>query len=151
MDFTIYEQAYEFIKKTQEALPEGHRDKEYFEKFLENMPKAKELADNQEKAMLLTDTAVKVANQLSFILFRENKLTEAAEREYRELPDTVYVQSLLEKVTKERVDAAEAVRAQMTEAQNAQKSIDIFTQVMAGLSPEEAEQRYNEYVKAGGR
>lgn len=151
MKSTLFNKAYAYVEKASALLPEGHRDAEYFIKFLENMPKAAELADIDEKRLLMEDTAVKVANQISFILFREKLLTAELENEYRELPGPEKTTANLEAVTKKRTDAAENVAKAVQGHQNAQKDIDIFVQVMGGLSKEEAEKRYEDYVKAGGR
>lgn len=151
MKSQLFDKAYAYIQKAAPALPEGHRDAEYFAKFLENMPKAAEVANTDEKKLLMEDTAVKVANQISFILFREKLLTPELENEYRELPSPEKTTENLEAETKKRTDAAEAASKKIQEHQNAQKDVDIFIQVMGGKSVEEAEEAYNRYVEAGGR
>lgn len=151
MKSQLYDKAYAYVQKALPSLPKDHRDAEYFAKFLENMPKAAEIADTDEKKFLMEDTAVKVANQISFILFREKLLTPELENEYRELPAPEKTQANLEAETKKRTNLAEAAGKKLQEHQNAQKSVDIFMQVMGGKSVEEAEEAYKKYVEAGGR
>ena len=148
---TIVKNAKEYISKALGALPEGHRDREYFERFLNSVDTAAELADTKEKELMLKDTSVKVANQLSFILFREKLLTDELEAEYRKLPSPETTETELKEENAKRKEAQEELQKQITEAQNAQKEVDVFMQVMGGLSKEEAEKRYEEYRQAGGR
>lgn len=151
MKSLLFNQAYDYVKKATPSLPKDHRDAEYFAKFLENMPKAASIADTDEKRLLMEDIAVKVANQISFILFREKLLTPELESEYRELPSPEKTQANLEAETKKRTSLAEAAAKKIQEHQNAQKSVDIFMQIMGGKSVEEAEEAYKKYVEAGGR
>lgn len=148
---SVTEQAISYIEKAKQKLPEGHRDHEYFSRFLGSVDNAKELADTEEKKLMLKDTAVKVANQLSFILFRENLLSEELEKEYRELPSPEATEAELKQENEIRKQSYEELQKQLNEAQNKQKAVDIFMQVMGGLSKEEAEEKYEQYQQAGGR
>lgn len=151
MDFSTYHQAILYIKNASKALPKDHRDAEYFKKALKNLPVAHQMATDDEKRLMLIDTAVKVANQLSFILFREHRLTPELEKEYRELPSPEITSAEAETANKKRVAASEELSKQIAVEQNKQKDVDIFIQVMGGLSKEEAEKKYNDYIAAGGR
>lgn len=148
---SVTKQAISYIEKAIKILPGGHRDHDYFVRFLSGSSNAQDLADTKEKELMLKDTAVKVANQLSFILFRENLLTDELETEYRELPSPEATEAELKTENTIRKQSQEELQKQITEAQNQQKSIDIFMQVMGGLSKEEAEEKYEQYQQAGGR
>ena len=148
---SVTEKAISYIGKAKQKLSKGHRDYEYFSRFLGSVDNAKELADTEEKKLMLKDTAVKVANQLSFILFRENLLSEELEKEYRELPSPEATEAELKQENEIRKQSYEELQSQITEAQNKQKEVDVFMQVMGGLSKEEAEAKYEEYRQAGGR
>lgn len=148
---SVTEKAISYIDKAVKVLPEDHRDRDYFARFLNSVSAAKELADTEEKKLMLKDTAVKVANQLSFILFRENLLSEELEKEYRELPSPEATEAELKEENEVRRKSYEELQKQLTEAQNKQKAVDVFMQVMGGLSKEEAEEKYEQYQQAGGR
>ena len=151
MDFTTYHDALLYIKEASKVLPKDHRDAEYFKKAIKNLPVAQTMATTDEKRLMLIDTAVKVANQLSFILFRERLLTPDLEKAYRELPSPETTEAEAKTAADARVSASEELSKKIGEEQNKQKDVDIFIQVMGGLSKEEAEKKYEDYVKAGGR
>jgi len=147
----IAEQAKTYLEKLVKALPEDHHSHEYFTTFLNSYATAKEMVgDNAEKQALLTDAIVKVSNQLTFILFRDGLLSEELEKEYRTLPKPEDTTAELEKVNKVRKDKYDELAKMNAEAQNEQKDIDIFQQVLGGLSKEEAEKKFEDYKQAGG-
>lgn len=147
----IAEQAKTYLEKLVKVLPEDHHSHEYFATFLSSYDTAKEMVgDNAEKQALLTDAIVKVCNQLTFILFRDELLSEELEKEYRTLPKPEETTAELEKVNKIRKDKYDELAKMNTEAQNEQKDIDIFQQVLGGLSKEEAEKKFEDYKQAGG-
>lgn len=148
---SVTKQAISYIEKAIKVLPEGHRDHDYFVRFVSSTGNAQELADTEEKKLMLKDTAVKVANQLSFILFRESLLSEELEKEYRELPSPEVTEAELKQENEIRKQSYKELQKQITEAQNKQKAVDVFMQVMGGLSKEEAEEKYEQYQQAGGR
>lgn len=146
----IAEQAKTYLEKLVKLLPEDNKGHEYFAKFLNSYETAKEMADTDEKKAILVDATVKVANQLTFIEFRDELLTDELEKEFRTLPKPEATQEALEEVNKVRKDKYEELRKMNTEAENEQKDIDIFQQVLGGLSKEEAEKRYEDYKNAAG-
>lgn len=148
---SLLKQATEFIAKIVPILPDNHKDnRDYFEKFLNNFETAKGMADDTEKMLQLKDAAVKIANQAAFIAFREGILTDELEKEYRGLPSAEYTTSMYKAELDKRKSEDEELMNKVREAQNRQKSMDIFTQVLGGLSKEEAEERYAKYQQAGG-
>lgn len=141
-----------YVEKQVKSLPgELGNDKEYFDKFLKGFDTAKEMADNEEKTAILEDTAVKVANQLSFILFRHSALSAEAEKEYRALPTAEATTEAVRTAKKSRDDENNELMEKNKAAQNKQKEIDVFMQVISGLSKEEAEKKIEDYIAAGGR
>ena len=146
----IAEQAKTYLEKLVKILPEDDKNYEYFAKFLNSYDTAKELADNDEKKAIATDAVVKTANQLTFMMFRDGTLTEELEKEYRALPKPEETTKAVEEVNKVRKDSYEELAKKNKEAEEQQKDIDIFIQVLGGLSKEEAEQKLEDYKKAGG-
>lgn len=145
------EQAKQYIEKASKVLPEDDHNHEPIAKFLNSYKTAAEMADNDEKKAILSDVANKLAHQLTFILFDQELLTEELEAEYRKLPKTSESAKAVEEANATRKEGYEKLAKLNTEAQNAQKEIDIFQQVIGGLSKEEAEKRYAEYEAAAGQ
>lgn len=145
------EKARTYLEKAVKVLPEDNKNHEYFAKFLTNFGNAKKLADNEEKEALITDAIVKVSNQLTFIMFREQLLTAELEAEYRELPKVDETEAALEKANKVRKDHYEELVKMNKEAEDEQAEIDVVTQVLGGRSVEEAKQKLEDYKAAGGR
>ena len=144
-------EAKEYLEKIVKILPEDHQSHEYFSKFLTSYDAANDLADNDEKKALLKDATVKVANQLTFILFRDGLLTDELEKEYRTLPKPEETTEELNAANKVRKDRYEELAKKNKEAEDEQAEIDVFQQVLGGRSVEEAKQRIEDYKTAGGR
>lgn len=147
----VAEQAKAYIEKAIKVLPEDNHNHEYFAKFLTSFDNAKELVDNDEKKAIITDASVKVANQLTFIMFREGLLSEELEKEYRGLPKPEETTEKLEEVNKVRKDKYEELAKANKAAEDEQADIDMFQQVLGGRSVEEAKQKLEDYKNAGGR
>lgn len=145
------EQAKSYLEKLIKLLPEDHHSYEHFTKFLNSYDNAKSIADNKEKEALLADATVKVVNQLTFIMYRDELLTDELEKEYRKLPKPETTTEELEKVNKVRKDRYEELAKMNQEAQEEQTDIDVFQQVLGGRSVEEAKQKLEDYKAAGGR
>lgn len=145
------DKAKSYLEKAVKVLPEDNHNHDYFAKFLTSFENAKKIADSDEKKAYLADATVKVANQLSFILFRENLLTEDLEKEYRALPSAEETTKTLEEVNKARKDKYEELAKMNKEAEDEQADIDVFQQVLGGRSIEEAKQKLEDYKAAGGR
>lgn len=145
------DKAKSYLEKAIKVLPEDNHNHDYFAKFLTSFENAKKIADNDEKKAYLADATVKVANQLSFILFRENLLTEDLEKEYRALPSAEETTKALEEANKVRKDKYEELAKMNKEAEDEQMDMDVFQQVLGGRSVEEAKQKLEDYKNAGGR
>ena len=145
------DKAKSYLEKAIKVLPEDNHNHDYFAKFLTSFENAKKIADSDEKKAYLADATVKVANQLSFILFRENLLTEELEKEYRALPSAEETTKALEEANKVRKDKYEELAKMNKEAEDEQMDMDVFQQVLGGRSVEEAKQKLEDYKNAGGR
>lgn len=145
---TITEQAEDFLKKIIAILPEKDEFKEGYEKMLSGIQNAKPMADNEEKQKRLECDAINAANHAAFAAFRKNLLTNELEVEYRSLPTSDYVAGVYTRVLKERQEKDKELQQKVVEAQNAEKEMEVFAQVIGGRSREEAEQAYDNYVKA---
>lgn len=145
------DKAKSYLEKAVKVLPEDNHNHDYFAKFLTSFENAKKIADSDEKKAYLADATVKVANQLSFILFREDLLTEDLEKEYRALPSAEETTKALEEANKVRKDKYEELAKMNKEAEDEQMDIDVFQQVLGGRSVEEAKQKLEDYKAAGGR
>lgn len=139
-----------YLEKLVAILPEDHHSHEYFTKFVNSYDAAKDMADSDEKIALLADATIKVANQLTFIMFRDELLNKDLEKEYRSLPKPEETTAELEKINQVRKDHYEELRKANQAAQDEQKDMDIFQQVLGGLSKEEAEKKLEDYKQAGG-
>lgn len=72
----IYQEALEVIEKATPSLVD-EKQKEYFTKIAESIRVASGMINgNEEKLVRLCDAAVKYANQVMFILYRSDKLTD---------------------------------------------------------------------------
>lgn len=145
------DKAKSYLEKAVKVLPEDNHNHDYFAKFLTSFENAKKIADSDEKKAYLADATVKVANQLSFILFRESLLTESLEKEYRALPSAEETTKALEEANKVRKDKYEELAKMNKEAEEEQMDMDVFQQVLGGRSVEEAKQKLEDYKNAGGR
>lgn len=147
----IADKAVKYLNKAIKQLPEDDENHETLARFLNGVENAKSIADNDEKKAIINDATVKLANQLSFILFKKDLLTDELAKEYRALPATEETAKALEEANAARKAEYEELAERNKEAQNKQKEIDILQQVLGGLSKEEAEKRYEDYVAAGGQ
>lgn len=145
------EKAKSYIEEAVKILPEDNRNHEYFAKFLTSFDNAKELADNDEKKAIITDASVKVANQLTFIMFREGLLSDELEKAYRELPKIDETEKALEEAHAPRKERQEKALETNKALEDEQADIDVFQQVLGGRSVEEAKQKLEDYKSAGGR
>lgn len=145
------DKAIKYLNEAIKMLPEDDENHATLAKFLNGVENAKGMADNDEKKAIVNDATVKLANQLSFILFKKDLLSDELAKEFKALPTAEDTTKALEEANAARKAEYEELAKRNEEAQNKQKEIDIFNQVLGGLSKEEAEKRYEEYVKAGGR
>lgn len=140
----VSQKALEVIEKATPSLTD-EKQKEYFAKTAESVRAAAEIANTDEKKTRLRDAVVKYANQVMFILYRSDNLTDELTAAFRELPSA--------EMTGEEVRGYESARQERINNINnmhqtiidEQKDLDIFTAVIAGMSKEDAEAKMAEY------
>lgn len=144
--------AVELIKKAVELL-EDENQKTYFTKVTKSVENASSLVDgDEEKAARLEDAAVKFANQIMFILYRADKLTDELTAEFRALPSAEFTGDQVKLHESERQARIDEINEAHQEIIDEQKELDIFTAVIGGMSKEEAEKKMAEYeAQVNGR
>lgn len=144
--------AVELIKKAVELL-EDEDQKTYFTKVTKSVENASSLVDgDEEKAARLEDAAVKFANQIMFILYRADKLTDELTAEFRALPSAEFTGDQVKIHEAARQDRIDEINEAHQEIIDEQKELDIFTAVIGGMSKEEAEKKMAEYeAQVNGR
>ena len=141
----IIKQALDILEKGYVLLGKDDQ-KNYFEKTIASIKNASELVgDNKEKEVYLVDASVKYANQLCFILFRDNTLPDSLAEEYRKLPTPEETSENVKEFTDARDARFEELKKQHQVATEEQKDLDIFLGVIAGMSPEEAARKMAEH------
>lgn len=141
----IYQEALKVIEKATPSLVE-EKQKEYFTKIAESIRVASGLVNNDDEKMArLTDAAVKYANQVMFILYRADKLTDELTAAFRALPSAEETGDAVRKIDEERQKRIDEINNMHQQIVDEQKDLDIFTAVIAGMSKEEAEAKMAEY------
>lgn len=147
----------EVIAKAMELINQGtpllkdETQKEYFVKTLQSLKDVQELVDNAEKEARMKDAAVKFANQICFILFREGTITAELTDTLRCLPTPEMTSAEVQVFTDERDARIKALNEAHSVIVDEQKNLDIFLSVIAGYSKEEAIKKmkeHDEQVKA---
>lgn len=127
------------------ALLTDERQKEFFSGIIESLKIAKGEADNDEKVARYIDASVKYANQISFILFRQNAITDAMAAALRELPTPEETAAKVQEFNDARQKRVDEINKQHQEIFEEQKALDVFTGIIAGLSKEDAQKRMAEH------
>ena len=140
----VWEDAVAFMEPAIERLTD-EKQKDYFTKSVESLRTAAKLADTDERAVRLTDASIKYANQLAFILFRQGSLDETLTPQFRALPTPESTGDDVRKFEDVRQAKIDSINKQQQEVMDEQKSLDIFTAVIAGMTEEEAERRMKEH------
>ena len=141
----IYQEALEVIEKATPSLVD-EKQKEYFTKIAESIRTASGMInEDEEKLARLCDAAVKYANQVMFILYRSDKLTDELTAAFRALPSAEETGDSVRKIDEERQKRIDEINTMHEQIVNEQKDLDIFTAVIAGMSKEEAEAKMAEY------
>lgn len=144
-------EAIKYIEKAMTILPEGDAAIEQYEKFLKGAKNAKGMLTNKEREARLQMDAINCANHVTFTLFRKGLLSEELEKQYRALKTAEEASEEYKKLYDARNAEDEKLREAVRKAQDAQKDMDVFVQVIGGASKEEAERRIEAYRQAGGR
>lgn len=128
------------------VLLTDQNQKNFFEGIIKSLELAeKEIEGDEEKAARFTDAAIKYANQIAFILFRNNAITDSIAAELRELPtpeETAEKVRAFNEARQNRINEVNKLHQAIFEEE---KALDVFTGIIAGLSKEEAEKRMKEH------
>lgn len=145
------DEALKFVEQAQKLLPEGDKNIEGYDRFLKGAKNAKGMLTTKERELRLQMDAINAANHAAFTLFRLGLLSDELEKDYRALKGADKATEEYQAAYDERNKADEELREQVKKAQEAQKDMDIFVQVIGGASVEEAEARLDAYRQAGGK
>lgn len=127
------------------ALLKDEKQKEFFSGIVKSLEVAKAEANDDEKKARLIDASVKYANQISFILFRQNSISDEMAAELRELPTPEDTAAKVQEFNAARQARIDEVNKQHQAIFEEEKALDVFTGIIAGLSKEEAEKRMAEH------
>lgn len=141
----------EVVAKAMEIIEKGTpllKDEDqtaYFTSTLEALKNADKMVNNKEKAARMQDASVKFANQLCFILFREDTITKELTDLLRCLPTPETTTALVKEFNDERDARIKALNDAHSAIVDEQKDLDVFLGVIAGMTPEEAARRMKEH------
>lgn len=136
----------EYIKENVSLIKDDEHNTKYFNGIINSIDVATGMCGQDEEKIRRTyDAAVKWANQLTFLLWRREALTEEAEKFYRSLPTPESTSELAHELSAKRDERAKEITAEMDEVRAEQRAMDIFTAVLGGMTKEEAEKRQAEY------
>lgn len=138
------DKAIDYIKSAIKFV-ETEENKNYFQGCIDSYANAKEIADNEEKQAYLFDAATKWANQISFLLFRHNALTDNMMQTFRELETPEETSKIVGEFKDARQKRIDEIRAEQEVVMAEEKELDILKGVIAGMGVEEAKQKLAEY------
>ena len=138
------ESGIELIKSGIDLLKD-EKQKKFFEGIVKSLDVAKAEINNDEKAARFIDASVKYANQISFILFRQNTITESMTTTLRGLPTPEDTAASVQEFNDARQKRIDSVNEMHKEIFDEQKDLDVFTGIIAGLTKEDAERRMAEH------
>lgn len=134
----------EFLKKGS-LLIDDEKDAKYFKEKKQAFQAAEKLADTDEKWAILWGQYGMIRNQLTFLLFRTNKLAKELEDEFRTLtPLEVLTEAIgqFDAAHKEEEDRFKELAQKKYEED---QKLDIFKAVCNGMSEEDARAKLAEY------
>ena len=138
------ESGIELIKSGIDLLKD-EKQKKFFEDNIKSIEVAKAEINNDEKAARFIDASVKYANQISFILFRQNAITDAMTTTLRGLPTPEDTAASVQEFNDARQKRIDSINEMHKEIFDEQKDLDVFTGIIAGLTKEDAERRMAEH------
>lgn len=135
-------QANQLIKKALEILTDEN-DLAHFSNVPEIFNNASGMVNGDEYCeAMLKGWMVSQANNIVFLLWRKDLLTQELEYEYRALPSTEEAVKDFEGFEKANAEKANELEAARKEFMGAQHKTDIFKAVLNGMSKEKAEEEY---------
>lgn len=102
----------------------------------------------EEKEAMLEAYAVQEANRMASTLWRLELLTEALEKEYRELPAMAEIVVPYNKFLEARQKRTDELAEKGNELQRERRELDIFMGIINGVPAEESEERYEQFKNA---
>lgn len=144
----IYNTSVKVIESASKSLTD-EKQIEYFKSVLESLAYAKEMAEGDngsaEKEARLEDAAVKFANQLMFILFRQDNIDADTLAEFRTLPTPEETGAKVAEYEEAYKAKVEEINAAQKAVMDERKELDIFLAVISGMTKEQAEQKMAQY------
>ena len=134
----------DYIKNALKYVKEEN-NQTYFHGCIDSYANAKEIANNEEKQAYLYDAVTKWANQISFLLFRHNELTDNMMQTFRELETPEETSKIVGEFKDARQKRIDEIRAEQEVVMAEEKELDILKGVIAGMGVEEAKQKLAEY------
>ena len=135
-------QANQLIKKALEILTDEN-DLAHFSNVPEIFNNASGMVNGDEYCeAMLKGWMVSQANNIMFLLWRKDLLTQELEFEYRKLPSTEEAVKDFEGFEKANAEKANELEAARKEFMDAQHKTDIFKAILNGMSKEKAEEEY---------
>lgn len=135
-------QANQLIKKALEILTDEN-DLAHFSNVPEIFNNASGMVNGDEYCeAMLKGWMVSQANNIMFLLWRKDLLTQELEFEYRKLPSTEEAVKDFDGFEKANAEKANELEAARKEFMDAQHKTDIFKAVLNGMSKEKAEEEY---------
>jgi hypothetical protein len=148
-----------FIGKAVDALP-NKTDTEksniqFFKQAVTSLEAAEALlADKnalykEEKEARAIDAATKWVNQLAFILYRNNLMTEELEKDYRKFDGFEITTAEAKKYYDERENSKQEHISAMQQLAEIDQDIDVFMAVLSGKSKKEAKELVKKFAESG--
>lgn len=135
-------QANQLIKKALEILTDEN-DLAHFSNVPEIFNNASGMVNGDEYCeAMLKGWMVSQANNIMFLLWRKDLLTQELEFEYRKLPSTEEAVKDFDGFEKANAEKANELEAARKEFMDAQHKTDIFKAILNGMSKEKAEEEY---------
>lgn len=145
LDTTQIDKITDFISRAKESIKDEDAKATFrdIDVYIKNAKEA--MADNEEKCAYLLDAVTRWANQIVFMLFRENNLPEDIKEEFFTFTPVAETTAKARKFIDARqakIDEINEARAKVTEEQ---RGLDIFQAIIGGMSKEEAKAKLEEY------
>ena len=105
------------------------------------------LNENPEKIDMLTAYAVQEANRVASTLWRLGLISKDLEKEYRALPSQAEVAKAYNEFIDARNKRVDEIMEKDKEIREEKRVLDIFMGIINGISAEESEKKYDDYVK----
>lgn len=134
------------LSRMNETLPKDDNNREYFNDCGKAGLNALSLANGDlEYLTYLYDAAIKWVNQIAFILFRQELLTDELTTEFRKLETPESTTEKVKAYMEEDKETVDKINGEQAVYNNHVKRLDLFKAVIGGMSLEEAQAKQAEY------